>query len=135
VRFWAPWGVAATVAAVCLYFFLVGLADGSVSSFNAGLWTVLLLLVATVTGGSLWLKSAGRPGLGALLAPGAGRPRRPRRAVPAADPDHPPALELSRPDIAPPQGQRLPCSRAPNWLSDLGYPRPPPTNVDSQRIH
>jgi hypothetical protein len=68
VRFWAPWGVAAIVAAVCLYFFLVDLADGSVSSFNAGLWTVLLLLVATVTGGSLWLKSAGRPGLGALLA-------------------------------------------------------------------
>jgi hypothetical protein len=68
MKFWMPWGVAATVTGVAVFFFLAGLADGSVSSFNAGPWTLLLLGTVGVTVGSLMLKRRGRPGLGALLA-------------------------------------------------------------------
>jgi hypothetical protein len=68
MKFWVPWGIAATVTAVVLWFFFLGLADGSVSSFNAGLWTLMLLGTLGVTAGSLLLKRSGRPGLGALLA-------------------------------------------------------------------
>jgi hypothetical protein len=68
LKFWVPWGVAAVVTSVVVLFFLLGLNDGTVSSFNAGLWTLLLLGTLGVTIGSLFLKTRGRPGLGALLA-------------------------------------------------------------------
>ena len=61
--FWILWGFDAIIAFVVLYFFFVGLADGSVSSFNMGLWMSLLAVVAIVLFGSLWLNSHGRPGL------------------------------------------------------------------------
>jgi hypothetical protein len=67
VKFWIPWAINAVVAIVVLYFFLVGLADGSVSSFNIGLWFLILLGLAGVLGGGLWLKSAGHGGLAAGL--------------------------------------------------------------------
>jgi hypothetical protein len=67
-KFWIPWGIAAVVTSVVVYFFLVGLADGSISFFNAGLWTLLLVGTLAVTAGSLILKNSGRPGLGALLS-------------------------------------------------------------------
>ena len=68
MRFWMPWGIAAAVHGVVLCFFIAGLMDGSVSSFNIALWAVILAGVTGVTGGSLVLKRNGRPGLGALLA-------------------------------------------------------------------
>jgi hypothetical protein len=68
MKFWIPWGIATAVTGVAVYFFLAGLADGSVSSFNAGLWILILLGTLGVTGGSLILKKIGKPGLGALLA-------------------------------------------------------------------
>lgn len=68
MKFWIPWSLAALVSATCLYFFVVGLVDGSVSSFNGGLWFGVLLVCAGVTGGSYRLKQAGRPGAGALVA-------------------------------------------------------------------
>lgn len=67
LRFWVPWAISAMVTAVALYYFVAGLADGSVSSFNIGIWTVLLAVLAVVMGGSLWLRAVGRPGLGAML--------------------------------------------------------------------
>jgi hypothetical protein len=67
VRFWLPWGVDALVGAVVLCFFFAGLADGSVSSFNAGIWLALLSGPAVVLGGSLWLRAAGRRGLALAL--------------------------------------------------------------------
>ena len=67
MKFWILWAIDAIIAMVGLYFFLVGLADGSVSSFNIGLWLLILLVLTIVAGGSLWLKSAGRPGLAILL--------------------------------------------------------------------
>jgi hypothetical protein len=60
VTFWFLWGVDALTALVALYFFVVGLADGSVSSFNMGIWLALLLGLGGVVFGSLALRSAGR---------------------------------------------------------------------------
>lgn len=63
------WWFDALIAGVAIYFFLVGLADGSVSSFNAGLWTVILLSLAAVLLGSRALRSAGqsKPAIALLL--------------------------------------------------------------------
>ena len=68
MKFWIPWGIAAIVTGLAVVFFVVGLADGSVSSFNAGLWALILLGTVVITAGSMILKESGRPGLGALLA-------------------------------------------------------------------
>jgi hypothetical protein len=68
MKFWIPWGIAAAVTGVAVSFFLVGLSTGTVSSFNAGLWTLILIGTVGITTGSLILKHHGRPGLAALLA-------------------------------------------------------------------
>jgi len=57
----------ALVALVVLYFFVIGLADGSVSSFNMGLWLGILALVAAVLGGGWMLAAAGRPAFAASV--------------------------------------------------------------------
>jgi hypothetical protein len=67
LRFWIPWAIDAVIALIALYFFFIGLADGSVSSFNIGLWLLVLLGLAIVVGGGLWLRSAGRSGLAMVL--------------------------------------------------------------------
>ena len=60
--FWFFWGFDALIALVVLYFFFIGLIDGSVSSFNMGLWLLILLAVGGVVLGSLWLQSIGHSG-------------------------------------------------------------------------
>ena len=60
MAFWFLWGVDALTALIAVYFFFVGLADGTVSSFNIGIWTVLLLALGGVVLGSLALRAAGR---------------------------------------------------------------------------
>lgn len=55
--FWTLWGFDALISLIVLYFFFVGLADGSVSSFNMGLWLLILAIVGAVMLGSLWMKS------------------------------------------------------------------------------
>ena len=67
MKFWFPWTIDAVIAAVAVYFFLVGVADGSVSSFNITLWGGILLALAGVVGGSLWLKGRGRRGVAVAL--------------------------------------------------------------------
>ena len=67
IGFWLIWSIDAIVAAVVLYFFFVGLADGSVSSFNMLLWLALLAGVGLVVIGSLVLRAKGKPHLGILL--------------------------------------------------------------------
>ncbi|MGE5279050.1 MAG: osmoprotectant transporter permease [Acidobacteriota bacterium] len=62
MKFWILWGFDAAIALVALFFFAAGLADGRVSSFNILLWMVLLLGVAGVVGGALWLRSKARKG-------------------------------------------------------------------------
>ena len=58
--FWLPWGVDVVVALIFVYFFFVGLGDGSVSSFNIVLWLLILCVSAAVVGGSLALRASGR---------------------------------------------------------------------------
>jgi len=62
-------GIVAAVFLVLSYFFLVGLEDGSVNSFNMALWLPLVGVPAAVLWGGLRLKATGRPGLaGGLLS-------------------------------------------------------------------
>ncbi|MBS0534970.1 MAG: osmoprotectant transporter permease [Proteobacteria bacterium] len=60
-------GIDALAALVVVYFFFVGLADGSVSSFNGALWFALLAGVAAIVGGGWALQSSGRRGLAAAV--------------------------------------------------------------------
>lgn len=57
--FWILWGFDVLIALVVLYFFFIGIADGSVSSFNMGIWMLLLIGLAVVVLGSLALKFYG----------------------------------------------------------------------------
>jgi len=68
-------GIDLLVALVVLYFFVIGLADGSVSSFNISLWLGLLAAVAATVGGGWLLYANGRRGaavaaLSILAVPG-----------------------------------------------------------------
>lgn len=53
-------GIDAAAAAAFVYYFFVGLADGSVSSFNMGLWLAILAGVAAILGGGWQLNRKGR---------------------------------------------------------------------------
>ena len=55
--FWILWAFNALVALVPIYFFFVGLGDGTVSSRNIHYWLIIMLIVAAVIGGTLYLKS------------------------------------------------------------------------------
>lgn len=77
IWFWICWGIDALVAAIFGYFFLVGIGDGTVSSFNIVEWAVILAVLTVVLGGSLVLWRFGRVGWGIAVAcllalPGAG---------------------------------------------------------------
>ena len=67
--FWILWGFDALIAAVFLFFFFWGLADGSVSSFNIVLWLGILAALAGVLAGSRALRAKGHegPALGLVL--------------------------------------------------------------------
>jgi hypothetical protein len=78
--FWVVWCYDALIALGFIYWFIIGLGDGTVSSFNAGLWASILLGLAAVLGGSSVLKAKGQlvlayivlgllaiPSLGSLL--------------------------------------------------------------------
>lgn len=52
-------GMNSLVALIAVYFFVVGLTDGSVSSFNMLLWLALLAGIAFILGGSVVLNSRG----------------------------------------------------------------------------
>ena len=67
VTFWVLWGFDAVITLVVLYFFMIGLGDGTVSSDNMGLWTGILLALAAIMGGSLWLKNTDHMALAKLL--------------------------------------------------------------------
>ena len=69
------WWFDVCVAAVIVGFFVIGLGDGSVSSFNAGLWAAILVALSAVLWGGRALKAAGHPRtasaiLSALAVPG-----------------------------------------------------------------
>jgi multisubunit Na+/H+ antiporter MnhF subunit len=60
IAFRILWSIDVLVACVAAWFFVVGLADGSVSSFNFALWLAVLGAVAAVVWGSRALERAGR---------------------------------------------------------------------------
>jgi hypothetical protein len=60
-------GLAGLTAAVLIWFFLEGLADGTVSSFNIGLWLPLLAAVGGLFGGGIALHRGGRTVAGKML--------------------------------------------------------------------
>jgi hypothetical protein len=65
--FWILWWVVAIGTLVLYYFFFVGLADGSVSSFNGGIWTALVIGFPSLLAGTYWLKNHGWIKLAMLL--------------------------------------------------------------------
>ncbi len=67
VLFWIVFAIDCAAALVALYFFLIGLGDGSVSSFNIAIWLALLGGIAAVLGGGLGLKANGRRGAGLVV--------------------------------------------------------------------
>lgn len=56
--FWILWIFNAIMSLVPIYYFFVGLADGSITSRNITLWMVILLIVAGVLAGSMMLKNS-----------------------------------------------------------------------------
>lgn len=66
------WWIDVIAAAIAVAFFFIGIADGSVSSFNIALWAALLAGIAVVVLGSRALARHGHRwpaiGLAALLA-------------------------------------------------------------------
>ncbi|MCP9750190.1 hypothetical protein [Ferruginibacter sp. HRS2-29] len=61
------WGIDAITASVVLIFFFIGMADGTVSGTNLGLWTMIIAVLIVVLFGSLWLRGNGYPGFAMLL--------------------------------------------------------------------
>ena len=55
--FWALWLIDALVASVFVYFFFVGIGDGTVSSVNIGLWLTIFAVLGGILGGSFVLRS------------------------------------------------------------------------------
>lgn len=60
IFFWILFGIDAIAVTATIYFFLEGLRDGSVSSFNMGLWMALLGGVIAILGGGWMLNANGR---------------------------------------------------------------------------
>jgi hypothetical protein len=54
-------------ALVIVYFFIVGIVDGSVSSFNITLWLGILAIVAAVLGGGWMLNKSGQRAAGNVV--------------------------------------------------------------------
>ncbi len=51
------YGLNAIVALIIFYFFFAGIADGTVSSYNAALWLMIIAALAAILWSSLWFKS------------------------------------------------------------------------------
>lgn len=60
-------GLDSLAALVVAYFFLAGLADGSVSAFNMELWAGIIFAITAVIAGGLLLRRAARPVLANLV--------------------------------------------------------------------
>ncbi len=54
--FWILWIFNALMALIPVYFFFVGLGDGTVTSRNMGIWAILLLAIVAILGGTQWLR-------------------------------------------------------------------------------
>ena len=60
ILYWITFVMAGLVAVSVLAFFFIGLADGSVSSYNSGLWLGLLAVAAAVPAAGHGLRARGQ---------------------------------------------------------------------------
>ena len=60
-------GIDAVALGIAVYFFLWGLSDGTVSSFNIGTWLMLLVPLMAIVWGGIALRRAGRMGAAKVL--------------------------------------------------------------------
>lgn len=67
MTFWIPWGIDLVAALVVVAFFFIGLADGTVSSFNIGLWLLALGVAGGVVVGGFALRSGAHHRLATTL--------------------------------------------------------------------
>lgn len=67
MTFWIFWGIDAVIAAIFVLFFIIGLTDGSVSSFNIVLWLGILVTLGGVLWGGYALRAAGQTGVAFCL--------------------------------------------------------------------
>jgi hypothetical protein len=58
--FWILWIFTAVMSVIPVYFFFIGLKDGSITSRNLILWIGILLTIGAVLYGSLWLRGHNR---------------------------------------------------------------------------
>jgi hypothetical protein len=65
--FWIFWGIDALICVIALVYFFLGLANGSVASFNIGIWMAGLAALTVIIVGSLLLKKHGHPIFGIVL--------------------------------------------------------------------
>lgn len=68
MTFWIAFGIDMVIAFTFLFFFLVGIADGSVTSFNINLWLVTLAALTTFVVACLTLRVKNRIRLATRLA-------------------------------------------------------------------
>ncbi len=61
ILFKTSYGFDVLVSLIILYFFLIGIGDGTVSAFNIDLWLLIIAALVAVLGGSLWLRSHHHP--------------------------------------------------------------------------
>lgn len=54
-------GIGLLAMAIIVWFFLLGVADGSISAFNILMWLGLLAVPGGILGGGWWLRGRGRP--------------------------------------------------------------------------
>lgn len=54
--FWILWYFVAIMSLIPVYFFFVGLKDGSVTIRNIALWLLILVIIGGLLYGSCWLK-------------------------------------------------------------------------------
>ena len=65
--YWILWIFTAIMSVVPVYFFFVGLNDGTITRRNFALWLVILLAIAGVLLGSDWLKDNDHLGMAKVL--------------------------------------------------------------------
>ena len=68
IVFRIAWAIDIMVALVLVFFFVIGVADGSVSSFNIVLWIATLAGIAGIVVGANALARRGNTVLGTLVA-------------------------------------------------------------------
>jgi hypothetical protein len=67
MTYWIFWGIDAIAAAILVLFSIIGLFDGSVTSFNIGLWLALLAGAALLLWAGDALRRSGKRSLATTL--------------------------------------------------------------------